>query len=267
VSLPHPVFCQPGPMTNVVITDLTERLELAGQLFDFDDPWPEFMLQDKIADALLGHVRSVFPAYCVVATTGDGTVVARGLSIPFCAEGPGRELYPDGGWDRVLTWGFADVRAGRAATAVSALEIAIDKAYQGRGLSPRMLEALRDAARAQGHHTLVAPVRPNAKHREPRISLRTYLTRCREDGLPADPWLRVHVRAGGRIVKVAPASMLIGGSLDEWRRWTGLPFDHDGEVEVPEALVPVRCDVDHDYAVYVEPNVWIHHALGAAGAS
>lgn len=30
---------------------------------------------------------------------------------------------------------------------------------------------------------------------------------------------------------------------------------------MPEALVPVRCEVEHDYAVYVEPNVWVHHDL------
>lgn len=251
-------------MTNVVITTLTERPDFADRVFDFESPWPEFMRQDKVADALLGQVRAAFPTYCVVATNGDGAVVARGLSIPFCAEGPGRDPYPDGGWDAVLTWGFADVRAGRTPTAVSALEIAIGKAYQGQGLSHRMLSALRDAASAQGHDTLVAPVRPNAKQRQQRVSMRTYLTQCRDDGLPADPWLRVHVRAGGRIVKVAPASMLIGGSLDQWRGWTGLPFDHDGEVEVPEALVPVRCDITHDFAVYVEPNVWIHHDLGTA---
>jgi hypothetical protein len=30
---------------------------------------------------------------------------------------------------------------------------------------------------------------------------------------------------------------------------------------VPGALVPVQCSVEHDYAVYVEPGVWVHHKL------
>jgi hypothetical protein len=25
--------------------------------------------------------------------------------------------------------------------------------------------------------------------------------------------------------------------------------------------VPVQCSVEHDYAVYVEPGVWVHHRL------
>ena len=76
-----------------------------------------------------------------------------------------------------------------------------------------------------------------------------------------DPWLRVHVRAGARIVNVAHYSMVIPGTLAQWRKWTGLPFDRSGPVEVPHALVPVHCDVDQDRAIYVEPNVWVHHRI------
>jgi hypothetical protein len=55
--------------------------------------------------------------------------------------------------------------------------------------------------------------------------------------------------------------MTITGTLAEWRRWTGLAFDCTGPVIVPGALVPVHCDVEHDHAVYVEPNVWMRHRL------
>ena len=47
----------------------------------------------------------------------------------------------------------------------------------------------------------------------------------------------------------------------DWRGWTGLPFDTTGPVEVPQALAPVHCDVAQDQAVYVEPNVWVHHRI------
>ena len=33
-----------------------------------------------------------------------------------------------------------------------------------------------------------------------------YARRLRDDGLPEDPWLRVHVRAGGEVVEVTPFS-------------------------------------------------------------
>ena len=63
------------------------------------------------------------------------------------------------------------------------------------------------------------------------------------------------------IVGTSARAMTIGGSLAQWRDWTGLPFDTTGPVTVPEALIPVHCDVEQDYAVYCEPCVWVHHRL------
>ncbi len=242
----------------IEITTLDERPALISRIWDFPDNWPEFMTKDPVANALYDRVPEEFPRYCVVATEGD-RVVARGLTVPFDAVGEGRVELPDRGWDQVLLWAFADLRLGRTPTAVSALEISVDRAQLGRGLSHRMLAALREAAGRGGHDALLAPVRPTGKHRRPHLPMAGFVRERRADGLPADPWLRVHERAGGAVEKIAPASMTIGGSLTEWRAWTGLPFDRDGGVEVPGALTPVHCDTAHDHAVYVEPNVWVRH--------
>lgn len=88
-----------------------------------------------------------------------------------------------------------------------------------------------------------------------------YAYATRGDGLPVDPWPSVHARMGGRLVKVAPASMVVLGSLEQWRTWTGMPFDEPGELVVPLACNPVHVDLAQDHAVYVEPNVWVHHDL------
>lgn len=88
-----------------------------------------------------------------------------------------------------------------------------------------------------------------------------YARRTWADGLPYDPWLRTHVRAGGRIAGVAQSSWTVSGSLAQWREWTGLPFDQAGGVVVPGALTHVHCDFAADCAVYVEPNVWVDHRL------
>lgn len=142
-----------------------------------------------------------------------------------------------------------------------ALNISVAKSLQGQGLAGLMPHALRNAVAAAGLSTLVAPVRPTRKDREPQLPMADYVARTRTDGLPWDPWLRTHVRAGGQIAGIAPASWVVAGSLSEWRDWTGLPFDLDGSVDVPGALVPVHCDVAGDHAVYVEPNVWVRHGI------
>lgn len=237
----------------VVITTVAERPELGGLLWDMPDPWPEFMRHDPVSLACFGRVGETFPQYTLVATDGD-EIVARGHSVPFA----GRGALPATGWDQVLIWAFAN---GEKPDSVSAVEIAVRPDRQGQGLSKRMLTAMRRNAAARGFEELLAPIRPTGKQREPRTPIDEYLRRTRDDGTPFDPWLRTHLGEGGVIDSVAPASMVIAGSLAQWRDWTGLPFDTDGWVEVPEALVPVRCVPDHDYAVYVEPNVWIRHPL------
>jgi hypothetical protein len=244
----------------LTVTRVSDRPELAARVYEIADTWPAFTEGDLLAASLLGRVVHDFPDYCVVATHGD-RVVARGLSAPFDAGSAGREELPDQGWDRVLGWAVRDRATGARTTAASALEITLDREHLGRGLSYRMLDAMRGAVARQGHRALLAPVRPNAKHLHPRVPMTDYILRTREDGLPADPWLRVHVKAGGTVEKVAPASMTVSASLPRWRAWTGLPFDQDGDVLVPGALSPVHCDTTHGHAVYVEPNVWVRHAL------
>jgi len=244
----------------IVITTCAQRPDLIPRLHEISDGWPPFMTHDAIANALFDQVADDFPAYCVVATDSD-RVVARGLSVPFDAGSDDRTELPARGWDRVLVWAYADLRHRTPPTTASAIEIAVDTDYLGGGLSPRMLAALGDAVRRQGFDTLLAPVRPNAKQSRPTTPMADYVRDTRGDGLPTDPWLRVHVRAGGVVERIAPASMTISGSLAEWREWTGLPFDRDGDVVVPGALVPVHCDTAHDHAVYVEPNVWVRHRL------
>ncbi|GAA3929323.1 hypothetical protein GCM10022244_42950 [Streptomyces gulbargensis] len=244
------------------ITTLAERPELEGPMWSMKDLWPEFMLYDPVGWANMGRIARELPQYVLVATDAQGEVVARGFSVPFRLDADGRRDLPDRGWDEVLTWAFSDLRHGREADTVSAIEITVDTSALGRGISHRMLAALRENAAGLGFKELVAPVRPNGKHREAGASIHEYAFRTRaSDGLPHDPWLRVHVRAGGTIEAVAPASMTVSGSLGQWRAWTGLPFDADGPVEVPGALVPVHCDASRGYAVYVEPNVWVRHRL------
>ena len=146
-----------------------------------------------------------------------------------------------------MIWRSArDRQIGQKPNLVSALEITVPADLQGTGLSGKMLAAMRDNVKRLGFKDLVAPVRPNRKHLVPDMPIEAYAALVREDGMPQDPWLRVHVRAGSRIVATCKRAMVIPGTLDEWRSWTGQPFDESGPVVVPGALVPVQCSVEHD---------------------
>ena len=227
--------------------------------------WPAFMLEDPIANLIYADKRfERFLEFCLVAVdeTNPSEVLARAVSVPFClGEEFRRPELPDGGWDTVVRWADQDAFLDRTPNAVSALEILVHPKVASQGISGQMLAAMRANAKRLGFKDLYAPVRPSHKHLGPHTPMNEYAFRTREDGLPVDPWLRVHVRTGGSIVKVAPCSMTIVGTLEQWREWTDLPFKESGEVIVPKALVPVHASVEQNHAVYVEPNVWVQHVL------
>ncbi|GAA1426426.1 hypothetical protein GCM10009601_35400 [Streptomyces thermospinosisporus] len=243
------------------IMPLAEQPGRWEQVRDMADSWPVFVTQDLVGSAHYRRIATELPEYVLFAEDEQGEVVATAYSVPFALHTEGREELPARGWDKVMVWAFADLRAGVRPDTVSAIAVTVAPHAQGRGLSALMLTAMRDNARARGFDEVVAPVRPSAKHLEPRTPMDEYVARVRPDGLPQDPWMRVHARAGATVDRVAPASMTVSASLAEWRDWTGLPFDTDGPVEVPGALVPVHCDLRGDHAVYVEPNVWMRHPL------
>ncbi|MFI6371345.1 GNAT family N-acetyltransferase [Streptomyces sp. NPDC050546] len=242
------------------VASLADRPDMSERVAGMADSWPEFVIQDLVGAAHFPRIAAELPEYVLFAEDERGEVVANAYSVPFALGTRGGEL-PANGWDTVLIWAFSDLRRGVRPDTVSAISISVAPHAQGRGLSTVMLSALRDNARARGYREVVAPVRPNAKHLEPHTPIEEYAHRVRPDGLPQDPWLRVHARAGATIDSVAPASMTVAAPLAHWRRWTGLPFDTEGDVEVPGGLVPVRCVPARGYAVYVEPNVWMRHAL------
>ena len=239
---------------------LAERPDLATAMWRMGNDWPEFMRHDPFGDAFFGRLPEVFPHWQQLLLDDDDRVVGKVNAIPFRWDGTEDDL-PDRGWDAVLERGFGARRRGIPATAVSLLEARLVPDLLGGGRSREMLEAMGARAVEAGMDDLFGPVRPTRKHEDPHAPMADYALATRADGLPADPWLRVHVRMGGRIVKVAPASMVIPGTLGEWREWTGMPFDEPGELVVPFACNPVHVDLAQDHAVYVEPNVWVHHDL------
>jgi len=242
----------------LTISVLADRPALAEAMWAMESPWPEFMRHDPIGGLFYGNVVDRFAEHVLVAQDETGAVVAQAFSVPFVLGGSD---LPVNGWDGVIRNGLLTSVHGEEPDALSAVEIVVRTDLQGCGLSGRLLAAMRANAARHGFAELVAPVRPNRKT-DVHEPMSAYAFRTRDDGLPVDPWLRVHVRAGGVIDRIAPRSMVVPGTLEEWREWTGLPFDTTGPVEVPKALAPVWCDVEHGTATYVEPNVWVRHRTG-----
>ncbi|MEV4148691.1 GNAT family N-acetyltransferase [Amycolatopsis sp. NPDC049691] len=240
-----------------MLVTLAERPDLADAVYAIPYPpgSPAFMAGSLTSLLVRGRRVARRWPHLVVALLEDGRPVARGIMVPFRSRG----TLPARGWDEVAVWAAEDALDGVGCDTACALEIAVHPDHQGRGHSGTVLSGMRAAA--AGLDSLVIPVRPPDKAAVPSLPMREYAAETRPDGLPADRWLRTHVRAGGRIEAVAPCSATVQAPLEDWRRWTGLPFTDDGPVLVPGALAPVLVSTAQDFAVYVEPNVWVSHRV------
>jgi hypothetical protein len=204
---------------------------------------------------------STFPDYqfCLVEEA-SGRTVARGNSIPLALPAQW-SAWPEAGLDWALAQGFEDDAAHRQPTVLSALYIVVADAFRNRQLSGRMLATMRQIGRTHGFTQLIAPVRPSMKSRYPLIPLADYCQWRTTHGEPFDPWLRVHVRAGGQVVQPCLHSMVVQGTRQQWTAWTHMDFPGDGSYVVPHALVPVT--VQGEDGSYVEPGMWVLHHLAA----
>jgi len=215
----------------MLVVSLSKRIECLPEALELvREGWPDWFAWDGLER--LGQVLRSFPDTQLLGFEGPELVaVANAVTVPF--DRPLAQL-PDTGWD------WAVDSAGPGPTLV-ALAVTVAKAHRGRGFSRVMLKALADLRREQGCDRLVVAVRPNAKPRE--VSFDAWVAQTRSDGLPADPWLRTHVRLGAQVLHTCHRSMSLS--------W---PASRGPAVGL---LAPV--EIRDGRAHYVEPNVWVVH--------
>jgi GNAT superfamily N-acetyltransferase len=199
-------------------------------------------------------MRLEYPEYQFVLYDDEADeLVAEGHTLPVPWDGSVEGL--PAGFDGIFERGFGDEEK----TALSAMAAEIRPAFQGGGLAVRVLEVMRDVARRHGLGALIAAVRPSLKERYPLAAIDEYAQWSRPDGLPFDPWLRVHARIGGRILRPEPRSLRISGTVAEWEEWTQMAFPVSGEYVFPHGLALLSIDRAADVGLYYEPNVWVAH--------
>lgn len=221
--------------------------------------WPEFILHDPVSNSNWLKLFELFPEF-QFSLISNGEIIGVANSIPYFWDKPFEEL-PERGWDWVLEKGIKDKFNAIKANILNGLLIAVNKKYQGKGMSYLVLKEMLSIAHEKGFKYVTVPVRPNFKSKYPLIPIDNYIKWEREDGLPFDPWLRVHVRLGGKIIKSCRKSMYIPGTIDEWEQWTDMKFFETGDYVVEGALKPIKINMEEDIGEYVEPNVWVLHKV------
>jgi GNAT superfamily N-acetyltransferase len=223
--------------------------------------WPEFMLHDPVANQNWRELFDRFLEYQFgLYDTQNHRIAGMGNSFPLRWEDRLENL-PERGWDWAFEEAVQNHKQGITPNMHCAIQIVVRPDYRGQGLSRPMVEAVRALTKSKRLGSLIIPLRPSEKHKYPLINLDDYITWQTEQGLPFDPWLRVHIRTGARIIKVCHESKIIRGTRAEWEAWTVLKFPQSGAYIIEGALNPMKMDVEKDEGIYIEPNVWIVHEI------
>lgn len=220
----------------------------------FTGVWPEYNMHGNRTGEYFGQLVPRYSRFQVLLyDVAADRIVGRGRAIPFRWDGSLADL--QAGIDAV---GLRAVGEQAAPTAVSALAAEVENGRQGQGLSQLIIRAMALVTRNAGLDPLVAPVRPSLKDRYPLIPIEEYARWQRADGLPFDPWMRVHARLGATILRGEPRSLEITAPVADWERWIGMELPQPGEYVFPAGLAPLT--VADGVGRYWEPNVWMLHA-------
>jgi hypothetical protein len=219
------------------------------------DTLPEYNNHGDVLNEYWPRLTEELPDFQFHLVGDNDEILARARSIPVRWDGTVEDL--PAGIDGAIARGFDE----RGANVLCALVIMVPRDLQGRGLSAMAVRAMSEIARHNGLASLIAPVRPSWKERYPLVPIERYAQWRRPDGLPFDPWMRVHDRLAARVVRSEPRSLRITGTVGEWETWTGMSFPDSGDYWFPGGLATVHIDRTEDSGGYWEPNVWMHHSF------
>lgn len=220
--------------------------------------WPAFIDADERAAVALPRVRELFGRHELAVVAGK-EVLAAGWGVPLLWNESPDDL--PGGYTDALHRALDDHDRGRAPDTFVLAAIQVHPGAAGRGVAARLVTALVEHAASAGLTRAIAPLRPTFKSRYPLTPIEAYAAWTRADQAPLDPWLRLHLRLGARVIGIAEASQTFTGTVAEWETWTGLALPASGTYVVPDALAPlvVMLGPEADRGICVEPGIWVQH--------
>ncbi len=231
--------------------DLQE--EICGKAF------PVFLYYSEIAANTWDKMIRYYNEYQLLFLHNDKIICVFNC-MPMNHDFSDEEL-PEDAFDWGLEKGIKDFEDGKEINAALAIQIIIPKEYQGKGISHIAVVEIKKMCAKMGIKKLIIPVRPTLKSKYPISHIDEYTKWKNEKGLPFDPWLRVHVKQNGKIIKPCNKALIVKGTIEQWETWTQMSFPESGKYVVDGALCPVRIDIENDLGVYIEPNVWVSYEI------
>lgn len=199
--------------------------------------FPEFLYYSEIAAKTWEKMIAYFEEYQLLLLHEE-RIMAVINCMPMNLDIPDNEL-PEEAFNWGMEKGIKDFEAGKKINAALGIQIIIPAEYQGKGLSSIAAQELKNMCIRMGIKRLIIPIRPTLKSKYPINDIDKYIKWKNKDGLPFDPWLRVHVRKNAKIINACKKAVEINGTVNQWETWTNMKFPESGKYVVEGALCPV----------------------------
>ena len=218
--------------------------------------WPEWFLGDEVMRRLWPRLLGERADWQFLFVDDRDQLCGVAHAAAICWDGTAADL--PRGWDDALERTFAS--DGREPDTLVGFAGVIDERVARRGLSMALILGFKTLAARRGLARVALPIRPTGKSEHPEIPFAEWCARRRPDGTAEDAWIRMHERAGGKILGIEEHSQRVVAPIEEWERWTGRSLRGETEAQVPGSLGPVRLDQAAGIGVYDEPCLWFDHA-------
>lgn len=249
----------------ISIYTAAEKPQLVEQTYELNaENWPVFLQNSPVSVQFWPMLfEAPFSQYQLIATQLDEQGVEQVIgtlnALPVNWNGDDFNELPANGWDTMFMKGIRDNLVN--CNLVSLLAVTVAPSARGQHLPERLINHLKERLAKTEITHLIAAVRPSLKARYPLQSMQEYLQWKNDKNESFDPWVRMHERLGAKAYNIAPSSMNIYATLDEWTHWTGLKFPVSGHYVIDGGLVVLDVDKFTNMGIYREPNLWMVHTL------
>lgn len=221
--------------------------------------FPKIISESKVIKKYWTKLERYFPEFQQFLIAPNDKLIGFINTIPLNFQEPLDDL-PDQGWDWMIEKGIRDFESNIKANYLGGLQVIVLKEYQKHGHSKEILNLAKSMTKIHKFRNLIIPIRPTKKHEFPRMSMTNYLGH-KENNKIYDPWIRTHLNAGAKLIKICEQSMTMKGNIKFWENILDRKIFESGKYELNGALDLISIDLESNTGQYVEPNIWIKYNI------
>jgi GNAT superfamily N-acetyltransferase len=241
----------------------SEEIFTKAEMLDVNS-FPEFLVDNSHTKDKFIWLADVFKdSHIVFLDDKKERVLAVGFSAPMHLDD---DALPENGWEGGVDKIISDYEQKKKPNTLMALSASVSVDARGQGLGGKILEGYLQRAQELNLSKVIAPARPISKNKFPDLTMEEYVNLYDSDtGEHRDPWIRTHIRCGGKIAGIGRNSHVVHfadgswPSVQKWQEWTGMNFNKDGFYDIPDGNAKLHI---HDgIGEYREDCIWIVYDL------